>query len=227
MRMTGLELRHGDGDQARKTTDDLARTYREAYIGTPQEHDPFYSAERFAERFNGYASAPGFELVTAHEGERLAGYVFGYALPRTSRWWAGLLDPPPRGLTDETGSRTFGLNELHVTAGLRGRGVASLLHHELIVHRPEARATILVRPENPARATYLHWGYQLLGRLQPYPDSPVYDALILDLPHTAGDPASPSRPRRPSGPRGSPPPRATGPSGRSPASSRTIPRGPR
>jgi hypothetical protein len=47
--------------------------YEEAYLGTPQEHDPFYSAARFSERFTGYTSAPGFELVTAHDGDELAG----------------------------------------------------------------------------------------------------------------------------------------------------------
>lgn len=186
--MTNLRLSHLDGDEACLIADELAGTYLAAYVGTPQEHDPFYSAGRFVQRFRGYACAPQFELVTAHDREHLAGYAFGYALQPTSRWWAGLVDPPADGLTEETGSRTFALNELHVAAPWRGRGVASLLHRELLSHRSEARTTILVRPENPARATYLHWGYQLLGRLQPYPDSPVYDALILDLRQMTRDP---------------------------------------
>jgi GNAT superfamily N-acetyltransferase len=176
-----LTLRHHDARQAREIANDLAAAYREAYIGTPQEHDPFYSAERFIQRFNGYTAAPGFELVTAHYGDQLVGYVFGYALPPGARWWDGLIDPVPDGFTDETGRRTFAINELHVRDQWRGRGIASRLHTELINHRPEDRATILVRPGNPARDTYLHWGYQVIGRLQPYPDSPVYDALILNL----------------------------------------------
>jgi ribosomal protein S18 acetylase RimI-like enzyme len=176
-----LTLRHHDARQAREIADELATAYREAYLGTPQEHDPFYSSERFAERFRGYTSASGFELVTAHAGDQLAGYVFGYALPPGARWWNGLLDPVPEGFTDETGTRTFALNELHVRSRWRGRGVASRLHAELLAHRREERATILVRPDNPARSTYLHWGYRVVGRLQPYPDSPVYDALVLDL----------------------------------------------
>jgi ribosomal protein S18 acetylase RimI-like enzyme len=179
--MSDLILRHHDAEAARAIVGELADAYGEAYVGTPQEQDPFYSRERFIERFNGYTSAPGFELVTAHDGAKLAGYIFGYALPSGARWWNGLLDPVPEGFTRETGSRTFALNELHVRAPWRGQGVASLLHKELVAHRPEDRSTILVRPENPARATYLHWGYQVIGRLQPYLDSPVYDALVLDL----------------------------------------------
>ena len=181
-----LVLRHHSAAEAREIADELAAAYREAYIGTPQEHDPFYSTERFIERFNGYASAPGFELVTAHDGDQLTGYVFGYALPPGARWWNGLLDQVPQGFTDETGTRTFALNELHVRTPWRGRGVATRLHAELLAHRKEERATILVRPDNPARSTYLHWGYQVIGRLQPYPDSPVYDALILKLDSPTG-----------------------------------------
>jgi ribosomal protein S18 acetylase RimI-like enzyme len=179
--MDDVTLQHHDSTQAREVAGDLAAAYRMAYIGTPQEDDPFYSAERFVERFNGYTSAPGFELVTARIADELVGYVFGYALPPSARWWAGLLDPVPDEFTDETGTRTFALNELHVREAWRGRGIASRLHAELLDHRPEDRATILVRPDNPARATYLHWGYQLVGRLQPYADSPIYDALILDM----------------------------------------------
>jgi len=179
--MDDLTLQHYDSSQARAIAGELAAAYRDAYVGTPQEHDPFYSAKRFVERFNGYTSAPGFELVSAHSADELVGYAFGYTLPRSARWWAGLLDPVPDGFTDETGNRTFALNELHVRDRWRGRGIASRLHSELVNHRHEDRVTILVRPDNPARATYLHWGYRVVSRLQPYPDSPVYDALILDL----------------------------------------------
>jgi ribosomal protein S18 acetylase RimI-like enzyme len=174
-----LTLRHHDGDEAGRAGGELAALYRLAYVGTVREHDPFYSAERFIERFEGYRAAPGFELVTAHEDQQLVGYLFGYALPPGARWWNGLLDPVPDGFTDETGHRTFALNELHVGAERRGLGVASTLHGELIDHRDEERVTVLVRPENPARATYLHWGYGVVGRLQPFPDAPVYDALVL------------------------------------------------
>ncbi|MCW2568298.1 MAG: acetyltransferase [Mycobacterium sp.] len=178
--MDALTLRHHGADEAREVAGELATVYRLAYVGTPREHDPFYSAERFLERFEGYRAAPGFELVTAHDGRQLVGYLFGYVLPPNARWWNGLLDAVPDGFTDETGYRTFALNELHVRAEWRGRGIASALHTELVGHRESERVTVLVRPENPARSTYLHWGYRVVGRLQPYPDSPVYDALVLE-----------------------------------------------
>jgi ribosomal protein S18 acetylase RimI-like enzyme len=173
-------LERHDGPGARAVVQELGALYAAAYRDTPQEHDPFYSAQRFAERLSGYTSAPGFALVTARNphDHALIGYAFGYVLPATSRWWTGLLDPAPEGFTTETGHRTFALNELHVDAAWRGRGIASRLHQALPLDDVE-RATVLVRQDNPARAIYTRWGYQYLGRLQPYPDSPIYAALVL------------------------------------------------
>ncbi|HSU35116.1 MAG TPA: hypothetical protein VLJ88_05605 [Propionibacteriaceae bacterium] len=55
--------RHG-GRAAAALADELGALYAAAYIGTPQENDPFYSAARFAERLNGYTKSPGFALIT-------------------------------------------------------------------------------------------------------------------------------------------------------------------
>ena len=48
--MPELILRHHDAPGARAIVGELADAYVEAYVGTPQEHDPFYSRERFIER---------------------------------------------------------------------------------------------------------------------------------------------------------------------------------
>src|SRR5512139_1994025 len=61
--------------------------------------NPFYSAERFAERVRGYMKAPGFEIVVAYIDEQPVGQAFGYALPATARWWEGLTTPVPDGFT--------------------------------------------------------------------------------------------------------------------------------
>ncbi len=174
----GLTLVHQDGAQALAVAHELGGLYAEVYRGTPQETDPFYSAARFAERLPGYARAPGFRLVVAREGGALVGYAFGYRLPAGSRWWEGLVDPVPDGFTEESGHRTFALCELHVRADWRGKGLASRLHAELLKVDAE-RATVLVRQDNPALNIYTHWGYEQVGRLQPYADSPVFAALVL------------------------------------------------
>lgn len=170
-----------DGSVVPALADELGALYAAAYLGTPQQDDPFYSAARFAERLNGYVTSPGFTLVTARADGDLIGYAFGYALPAAARWWNGLVDTPPDGFTTETGTRTFALNELHVRADHRGSGVASELHSTLMGSGPYERATVLVRPENSALTLYEHWGYREIGRLKPYPDSPEYVALVLAL----------------------------------------------
>jgi ribosomal protein S18 acetylase RimI-like enzyme len=177
-----VSLERHDGSAALELIDELGALYAAAYAGTPQEKDPFYSAERFADRLHKYLSSSGFALVTARSGKELIGYAFGYLLPPESRWWAGLLDQQPPEFTEETGARTFALNELHVRGDHRGSGVASKLHSVLLSEGPQSRATVLVRPENPARNQYEHWGYHPVGRLKPFEDSPTYLALILNLP---------------------------------------------
>ncbi len=145
-------------------------------------HNPFYSTRRFLERLAGYTRRDGFELVLAYHHNQPVGLAFGQPLPANTRWWNGLRTPVPAGLTTENGTRTFALNELMVHPDWQRRGIARALHDELLTHRPEQRATLLVRADNtPARTAYHHWGWQPIGRLQPYPDAPVYDALILDL----------------------------------------------
>ena len=144
--------------------------------------NPFYSAERFAERVRGYMKAPGFELVVAEVAGAPRGLALGYALHEGARWWRGLTTPLDPETIAETGDRTFALCELMVHPEWQRRGIAQALLDELLGHRPEDRATVLVREDNtPAQRAYAKWGWRKLGKLQPFPDSPRYDALVLDL----------------------------------------------
>ncbi|MFD0688116.1 GNAT family N-acetyltransferase [Actinomadura fibrosa] len=143
----------------------------------------FYNAERFAERVRGYAKAPAFELVVAHIDGAPVGQAFGYALPVNARWWTALTTATAEGFTDETGHRTFALNELMVTPEWQGQGVAHALHDALLGGRHEERATLLVREDNTsAQTAYARWGWKKIGKAQPFPDSPHFDAMIVDLP---------------------------------------------
>jgi hypothetical protein len=56
------------------------------------------------------------------------------------------------------------------------------LHTHLLAGLTEERATLLVRPDAAAaRSAYLSWSYRPIGRLQPFPDGPIYDAMMKDL----------------------------------------------
>jgi hypothetical protein len=82
----------------------------------------------------------------------------------------------------ETGSRTFALSELMVVESIRGTGVAKQVHDELWRPRHEEQVTLLAERAHPrVRARYEEWGYQWLGELRPFPDAPLYDAMVLPL----------------------------------------------
>jgi len=178
-----LTLRHYDASGAQSIAAQVIVPIYEA-SHADMLNNPFYSTERFLERFGAYAQRDGFELVVASMGEddQPVGLAFGYTLPPTTRWWAGLVTPVPDGFTAEDGARTFAFNELMVHPDWQRRGIARALHDALLAGRPEQRATLLVRADNaPAQAAYARWGWQNVAQLQPFPDAPVFDAMILPL----------------------------------------------
>jgi ribosomal protein S18 acetylase RimI-like enzyme len=64
----------------------------------------------------------------------------------------------------------------------RRQGYARALSTALLDGRPEERATLLVRAENaPAYAAYKSWGFQPIGQVQPFDDSPLYEAMVRAL----------------------------------------------
>lgn len=144
--------------------------------------NPFDSTERFTERVLAYLSSPTFAMVAAYAGDDVVGQAFGCNMS-SSGSWDGLLTPVPEGFTDEAGgTRTFCLNEIMVREPWRRQGIARRLHDLLLSERPAERAVLAVRPENgAAQAAYASWGWRRVGRLQPVPDAPVYDALVLPL----------------------------------------------
>jgi ribosomal protein S18 acetylase RimI-like enzyme len=144
--------------------------------------NPFNSAERYWQRLESYASRAGFAIIIGEVGKDLAGYVFGFTLPANTGWWNGLKTDIEPAAIAEDGARTFALNELVVHPKYQGRGYAHALHDAALTGRPEKRATLLVRPNNmPARAAYDRWGWRKIGELQPFDDSPRFDAMVIDL----------------------------------------------
>jgi ribosomal protein S18 acetylase RimI-like enzyme len=172
---------HNDSGQAERIIDTVVVPLYEATHADVIDN-PFYSAERFAERVRGYMRAPGFEIVVADIEGRPVGQAFGYTLPQKPRWWDGLTTLVSPELITETGNRTFALCELMVHPEFQRHGIARSLHDELLYKRAEERATLLVRADNTAaQSAYAKWGWTKMATLRPYPDAPNYDALILAL----------------------------------------------
>jgi GNAT superfamily N-acetyltransferase len=178
--MAGMELAVGGRALFRTVAGELLAVYQEVYAADLA--DPFFALPRYRQRLEGYAARDGFSLALGRLGGHLVGYALGYPLPAGTAWWEGLRTPADPGLSAEDGRRTFGVNEIMVRAPWRRRGYARRLHDALLHGRPEQRATLLVLPGNaPAQAAYAGWGWRKVGELQPFPDAPRYDAMILTL----------------------------------------------
>jgi GNAT superfamily N-acetyltransferase len=123
--------------------------------------NPFFSMERFGECLESHTSAPDWACVIAEVGEEIAGFTYGFA--------------------DRDGA-TFKLCENMLRQKWRGRGISQVMHSELISQRQEERVQLLVRRERSRlRAMYEKWGYRKAGGRLPFPDSPLYDVMVLDL----------------------------------------------
>jgi GNAT superfamily N-acetyltransferase len=91
---------------------------------------------------------------------------------------------PHDGATVGFGTRTFAFSEIMVDHRYTGQGIAHAIHNKLLSTRLEKRATLLVKPDNDAAyRAYLHWGWRKVNQLRPgWPDAPLFDVLILQLP---------------------------------------------
>jgi GNAT superfamily N-acetyltransferase len=178
--MSDLVLARYDSSGARELGDELAAIY--AAARADQAHNPFYSRERFLERLEMYLPGREFELVTATLGGVMVGFAFGNPRDRTAEIWEAVSKALPYIVVPEDPDPVYIFRELNVDPGYQGRGYGRVLHDALLRARPEKLADLLVRPDNPARLAYLSWGWQRLGELQPFPDSPVFDEMVRVLP---------------------------------------------
>jgi hypothetical protein len=176
----GLRLEHRNAAGLGDVRPQLLDVYAEIYADRLGEN--FHSIARFDERLGWNTEVPGFAVVVGFLNDVPVGYAYGCTLQPNTRWWNGLQTKVPEGATTETGSRTFALSELMMVKEVRGSGAAKLIHDELLRGRTEERVTLLVEREHPkVRALYETWGYTWFGEMLPFPDAPLYDAMILRL----------------------------------------------
>ncbi|MGW6925621.1 GNAT family N-acetyltransferase [Streptomyces sp. NPDC054950] len=182
--MTEAPYERYEGPAAAGQLDAFLPAYEEVYADPPYCEGPRDVAE-FIDRYRRQIDArPGFRLVLARDSGEVVGFTYGYRLPADTGWWNNLLEPMPRQFTRETGGRTFAVIELAVRRPWRRRGVAAGLHARLLDGLPVERVTLTMRPEPeaaPAQSAYAAWGYRKVGRSHPWPEAPVYDAMVLEL----------------------------------------------
>jgi GNAT superfamily N-acetyltransferase len=121
-------------------------------------------------------------VVAYADDSEPVGLAFGFALPETTGWWRGLITSVPDGFTHEDGHRTFAVNEIMVRPEWQRRGVARTVPGGVALVPARATRDAARRPDNaPAQAAYARWGWRKVAKLKPFPDAPIYDALILPL----------------------------------------------
>lgn len=180
--MTGPVYTRRNGEQTLALLAELFKVYQEVYAGELYSDDPIFSREQFMARTTDQARREGFELVTLHADNALAGFSFG--LPFSAgRWWAEASTPPEHILQ----ATKFAVIELGVKPAFRGQGWGKALLDTLLSQRPEAYATLATIPESPAQAMYQRWGWYKVGVIGG--EGPLMDAMVGEL-QTAEDSAS-------------------------------------
>jgi ribosomal protein S18 acetylase RimI-like enzyme len=178
----GVSFRRHDAHQARELFDVVEEIYRKSYVEAIASGNQFNSVDAFMRRFQSYSSRAGLDLVVAYHNDDPIGQTWGWPLGKENRWWDGIKSKPDPHFTDEDGRRTFALSEIMVAREWAGKGIAHALHDLLLSERHEQRATLLVRPENPARRAYERWGWISVTQLQPkWKDAPVFDVMVKEL----------------------------------------------
>jgi ribosomal protein S18 acetylase RimI-like enzyme len=167
-----LDLRrytHDDLAEIRQTILDI---HADAYAGDMTEFD-----ERFPWFVDHWGGHPDFSCVIAYSGDEPVGFAYGAPANPQREWWREHLDPAPEK------DRTFSFSELAVRKKYRKTGAAERLSRALMDGRDEDLAVLLVDVEHPrVQALYESWGYRKVGERQPFPDSPVYAAMLTELP---------------------------------------------
>lgn len=171
---------HGPGTAAEQL-DTVSDLYAAAFFPPPHNQGPT-ELGRMIDAWSRRLETPGFRLVIAEHDARAIGCAYGHQLRADTTWWSNALERLPEDVTAEGEGRTLAVIDMMVREEWRRRGIAEVLHTHLLAGRTEERATLLVDPANePARAAYRKWGYDTVGRIQPFPNSPKFEAMIKDL----------------------------------------------
>ncbi|MFE3445464.1 GNAT family N-acetyltransferase [Nocardia sp. NPDC059180] len=178
-----LELTRYEATGPLGLADELQAIYLASHIEL--QHNPWYRPERFWERLEQlYAPIPDFELVVGRVDDRMVGYAFGTPYGRPQAVWAKAAHLYPELTNEPAGASVYIFREFAVHPEYHGQGYARTIHDALLAERPEPLGYLLVRVGNPARATYEAWGWRVVGRDQPFADSPVMEemAKVLNAP---------------------------------------------
>ena len=181
-RTTPLSLRRLNRWQAERLREDLADLYTQSCAtppgGPPSGEDR--GRKDFLRRLTRDTWRPGFALLTAQAPD-LAGYAFGYPVPRDGSWWSGFRGPLPQAVGQFTASgQIFAISGIVVRPAERYDGLADRLQERLLAdHRALLGATLVDRSCRAARAGFRSRGWRDIGVVYRPPGPTVLRALVL------------------------------------------------
>jgi ribosomal protein S18 acetylase RimI-like enzyme len=141
--------------------------------------------DRLEEILPRHAGRDGFRFLVAEEGEKLAGFAYGY-FGGPGQWWHDVVASAMAAEEQERwlAPGHFEFVELHVRRKLRRRGIGGALHDALLDGLPSRTAVLSTQSDNePALALYLGRDWQIvLAGVSFAPGGRPYDILGRDLP---------------------------------------------
>ena len=171
-------------DLTKELVNSMAELYWQDFVSEDlrRENPEFYSIERFNKRvLDGYATTPNFICITAEANAKLIGFVTATNLRKGSRWWEGATPKLNDDFIEEDGERTLAVFDLLVSSDYRGNKIASGIHNLLLKQVNVSRVTLLSsKPQQPAHAMWLHWGYKIVANQQ-FDNGPILDLFVLNL----------------------------------------------
>ncbi|MER7244449.1 GNAT family N-acetyltransferase [Kribbella sp. NPDC000426] len=146
-------------------------------------HDPWFHPDQFWERLvELYLPGRDFELVAARIAGTVVSYAFGSPRDQHGPIWDDVHSTYPEWDLPTESVPMYMFREFATHPEHQRKGVGRRVHDMLLEGRSEAVAELLVRKDNvPAQTAYRSWGWVQLGEKQPFPDSPIFDRLVLRL----------------------------------------------
>ncbi|WP_203732317.1 hypothetical protein [Streptomyces sp. SID12501] len=175
-----LSLRRLNRWQAECLREDLADLYTES-CDTPPGGE-YRGRKDFLRRLTRDTWRPGFALLTAQAPD-LAGYAFGFPVPRDGTWWSGFRGPLPPEVAQLTASgQVFAISGMVVRPSGRYHGLADRLQERLLAdHRALLGATLVDRTHRAACAGFRSRGWRDIGLVYRPPGPTVLRVLVLPL----------------------------------------------
>jgi len=176
-----LQITHYDAAGTLRLREPLTALYVKTHLD--QQDNQFYSPAQFWERLEMlYAPGRDFGTVAGWLDDLMVGYAFGSPRDRAQDIWDEVRSALPDVPIPEQPEPVYIFREFAVDPRWQRHGFGRVLHDALLGDRPEQLAHLLVRPANiAARSAYLSWGWRKIGEIQPFPDAPTMDSMVLKL----------------------------------------------